>query len=109
MFIRIKVLYRSIIYAIKKAYVYEIAIHELGKHTYQMKVNPWIEYIASRSPMTYQDAIAMYDFYGRLPIVFSRKKAKVFSNLVIEMAGCGYSISGIKAGLLIAVRGKAKK
>ena len=108
MFNRIKVLYRSVVYTLRTCYEYERGIHELRRHAFYWKLNPWIEYVAIHSQLNYLDAIEIYNVYNRLSIASTRKRAKMFTKLVIDMAGCGCSVSLIK-GYLIAALEEAEK
>ena len=113
MFIRIRVVLWGIKYSIEKTIAFERVIKGLQKRRMfsfkklrkgeLFKLNPWIEYVATHSMLSYVNAIDLYDKCTSLPWKVTRRRARLLTKLIIDQANSGVVGTGIDVGMIAAL------
>jgi hypothetical protein len=111
-FKRLDIMWRGRVYSIKAAISIERAIAGMKKRRWfsfkglrkgeLFKLNPWIEYVASHSELTYLAAINLYDKCINLPIKLTRRQTKRLTTLIMDQGSRGYAGLAIDIGMLAA-------
>jgi hypothetical protein len=105
MFRRIRTILWGIKYSIEQAIAFKRAITGLQKRRVfsfkklrkgeLFKLNPWIEYVAMHSSLSYVEAIDLYDKFSRLPWKLTNHRINLLTKLIMEQAGKGIPGNGI--------------
>ena len=110
MFRRIRVVLWGIKYSIEKTIAFKRAISGLQKRRMfsfkklrkgeLFKLNPWIDYVATHSMLSYVSVIDLYDKLIGLPWKLTRRRATLLTKLIIDQANCGVAGTAIDVGTI---------